>query len=73
MFFEIGVLKNFAILRGKHLCWRLFLEELLSGEYCEIFKKSYFNKTPPVPASEKFMNFPGNISGWGGGVTDLCF
>ena len=24
MFFEIGVLKNFAIFTGKHLCWSLF-------------------------------------------------
>ena len=25
MFFKIGVLKNFAIFTGKHLCWTLFL------------------------------------------------
>ena len=25
MFFKIGVLKNFAIFTGKHLCWNLFL------------------------------------------------
>ena len=25
MFFKIGVLKNFAIFTGKHLCWSLFL------------------------------------------------
>ena len=28
MFFNIGVLKNFAIFTGKHLCWRLFLIRL---------------------------------------------
>ena len=28
MFFEIGVLKNFVILRGKHLYWSLFLLKL---------------------------------------------
>ena len=28
MFFKIGVLKNFAILPGKHLCWSLFLIKL---------------------------------------------
>ena len=28
MFFEIGVLKNFAIFRAKHLCWSLFLTRL---------------------------------------------
>ena len=28
MFFKIGVLKNFAISTGKHLCWGLFLTKL---------------------------------------------
>ena len=28
MFFKIGVLKNFAIFTGKHLCWSLSLIEL---------------------------------------------
>ena len=28
MFFKIGVLKNFAIFIGKHLCWSLFLIKL---------------------------------------------
>ena len=28
MFFKIGVLKNFAIFTGKHLCWNLFLIKL---------------------------------------------
>ena len=28
MFFEIGVLKNFAIFPGKHLCWSFFLIKL---------------------------------------------
>ena len=28
MFFEIGVFKNLAIFRGKHLCWSLFLIKL---------------------------------------------
>ena len=27
-FFEIGVLKNFTIFTGKHLCWSLFLTKL---------------------------------------------
>ena len=31
----------------------------LSCEYSEIFKNSFFHKTPPVAASEKFINFPG--------------
>ena len=31
----------------------------LSCEYCAIFKNSFFHKTSPVAASEKFINFPG--------------
>ena len=31
----------------------------LSCEYLEIFRNSFFHKTPAVVASEKFMNFPG--------------
>ena len=30
-----------------------------SCQYCEIFKSSFFQKTPPVAASEKFINFSG--------------
>ena len=30
-----------------------------SCEYCEIFKNSFFHKTPPVAASQKFINFLG--------------
>ena len=28
MFFKMGILKNFAIFTGRHLCWRLFLTKL---------------------------------------------
>ena len=28
MFFKIGVIKNFPIFKGKHLCWSLFLIKL---------------------------------------------
>ena len=42
-----------------------------SCEYCEIFKSSFFHKTPPVSASEKFKNFPGKHSGRS--VIDLSF
>ena len=28
MFFEIGILKNFAMFTGKYLCWGLFLKKL---------------------------------------------
>ena len=30
-----------------------------SWEYCEISRSSFFHKTPPVAASEKFISFPG--------------
>ena len=58
MFFKIGVLKNFSIFTGKHLCWSLLLNkwqtfksaallketptQLFSCEYCEIFKNTFF-------------------------------
>ena len=58
MFFKTGVLKNFGIFTGKHLCWSLFLIKLLawspatvlkrestqvfSWEYYEVFKNSFF-------------------------------
>ena len=58
MFFKIGVFKNFAIFKGKHLCRSLFLIKLqpwrpatllkrdstqvFSCEYCEIFKNTFF-------------------------------
>ena len=30
----------------------------LSFEYCKILNNSFLHKTPPVSASEKFINFP---------------
>ena len=49
MFFEVGVLKNFAIFSVKHLCWSLFFSyqketptQVLSWEYCKIFENSFF-------------------------------
>ena len=55
--FKTGVLKNFAIFTGKHLCWSLFLikflfnkvslqmtpTQVLSYEYCKIVRNSFFN------------------------------
>ena len=71
MFFKIGVLKNFSIFRGKYLCWSLSLINLqacnLPANIAKSFKSSFFHKTPPVTASEKFINFPGT------GVIDLSF
>ena len=55
MFFKIGVLENFSIFTGKHLCWSLFLKEtptqVFSCEYCEFFKNNFFYRTPMVAAS----------------------
>ena len=49
MFFKIGVLKNFAILTGKYLCWSLFLiktpTHLFSYEYCEMLRNNFFEKS----------------------------
>ena len=49
IFFKINVLKNLAILSGKHLCWSLFSSyqkgtpaEVLYCEYCKIFENSFF-------------------------------
>ena len=66
MFFKIIVLKNFVNFTGEHLCWRLLLIKLLawgpvislketstqviSCEICEVFKNTFFYRTPPVIA-----------------------
>ena len=58
MFFKIGVLKNFAIFRGKTLCWSLFLinvaghpatlnetpTQAFSCGYCKIFQNIFFEE-----------------------------
>ena len=46
MFFKIGVVKNFANLTGKHLCWSQ--ENTCVGE---IFENTFFCRTPPVTSS----------------------
>ena len=61
MFFDIGVLKYFAMLRGKHLCWSVFLIKLQACNFSVNIAKfsSFFHKPPPVAVSEKSINFPG--------------
>ena len=51
--FKISVLKNFAIIAGKHLYWSLFLINLqvFSCEHCKVFKNSLFHGTNLVAAS----------------------
>ena len=39
MFFKIGVLKNFAIFAGKHLCWSCFLMKLQAWRSAILFKR----------------------------------
>ena len=53
MFFKIGVLKNFAILTGKHLLWNNFIKmrlqlRVFSYKYRKIFKTSFFYSTTPM-------------------------
>ena len=63
MLFKIGVLKDFAIFRGKHICWSLFLIKLQVCNFpvniAKFLRTVFFHKTPPVATSEKFINFPG--------------
>ena len=53
-----GVLRNFAKFTGKDLCQSLFfnkketLAQVFSCEFCDIFKNTFFHKTPLVAASE---------------------
>ena len=66
--FKIGVLKNFKIFIGKHLCWSHFLIQqpvlwaatLLKGDFntfaflwiSENFKNNFLYRIPPLAASE---------------------
>ena len=53
MFFQMGVFKNLAIFKGKKGL-QLYLKrdstQVFSCEYCEIFKNTFFYRTPPVAA-----------------------
>ena len=62
MFFKIDILKNLAMFTGKHLCYscragglQLYYKEIptqvLSCEYCEIFKNTYFEEHLQTAAS----------------------
>ena len=62
MFFKINVLKNFAYFTGKNLFWGLFLIKLQTFKpraqvfpykISEIFKTTFFYRTPPATASER--------------------
>ena len=58
-------LKNFARFTGRHLCWSLFLiklqawgPEVISGEYYDIWKNTYFEEHLRTIASEEYIFFP---------------
>ena len=62
-FFKIGVLKNYTIFTGKHLCWSLFLikkptpTQVFSSEYCKIFKNTYFGENLRKTAPSRFHKY----------------
>ena len=66
MFFRIGVLKKFAIFRGKRMFWGLILIKFQACNFpaniAKIFKKCFFYKTPPVAASHTFPSFPAAVA-----------
>ena len=80
MFFKIGVAKNFANFRGKHLCWSLLLIKLLARlknslqhrcfpvKFEKFLKTLFFYKKPPVAASVlllvRLMQFNSGLSIW---------
>ena len=68
VFCKKGALKNFTTFTGKYLCQSLFFNKVaglrpatllkrvpgtgVSRKFCEIFKNTYFCRTPPVAAFE---------------------
>ena len=73
VFCKKGFLRNFAKFTGKQLCQRPFfnkvaglfikketLAQVFSREFCEIFKNTYFYRTPPVAASANYVLLSGN-------------
>ena len=50
MFCKESVLKSFA--QACNFIQKKVLTQVFSCKFCEIFKKTYFYKTPPVTASE---------------------
>ena len=62
MFFKIGVLKNFANFKGKHLCWILFL--IISP--ATLFKKRLKHGCFPVKLA-KFLRTPFFLQNTSGG------
>ena len=57
MYFRIGVLKNFAMFTGKHLCWSLFFNKYAGLKACNFIKKRLQHKFFPVKFA-KFLRTP---------------
>ena len=57
-----GVLRNFTKFTGKHICQSLFfnkketLAQVLSCEFCEIFKNNFFTEHLWTTASNLILN-----------------
>ena len=64
MCFRIGVLKNFAMFTGKHLCWSLFFNNYAGLKACNFIKKRFQHKFFPMNFA-KFLRtlFLQNTSG----------
>ena len=72
VFCKKGVLENFTKFTRKHLCQILFLNkfsgnklyikrdlaQVFPSELCEIFKNTFFYRTPPVVATVSLFDFP---------------
>ena len=61
MFFRTGVLRNFAILTEKHLCWSLFIKKRLQHIFSPVniakfLKTAFFIEHLLVAASELKSN-----------------
>ena len=55
--FEIVVFKNFAIFRGKYLCWSVLNRDFVVN-VVKFFKNSFLHIMPLVASFSKFHKFP---------------
>ena len=62
-FCKKAVAENFANITGKHLCQSLeeTAAQLLSCEFCKVFKNSFSDRTPPVADASAFLRLPSNL------------
>ena len=57
MYFRIGVLENFAMFTGNHLCWSLFFDKYAGLKACNFIKKRLQHTFFPVKFA-KFLRTP---------------